>query len=303
MSLSRFLENIAAITLNYNRSTDTINCVNSLLQAGLPPKQIWVIDNGSHDDDFDILARNLNDTCRIIRNTTNLGYAQGMNLGIQQVSESHFPQWFLLLNNDTKVDKAFFQELLRATYENSLIEIFGPVILYESDPNRIWFFGGKLIPKTLITWQLYKDRGYSNRFPPIVEVNFISGCGMFIKKEVFNRIGLFNEKYFMYAEDVDFCWRANRHNIKLGVATRAIMWHKVSASADQQKDVMLFLKIKNQNDFYRSNSRGITRIIMFFFSIYVLQRYVLAGVLQTHQFSQIKTYFNGWVSGWFERNA
>lgn len=296
-----FLESISAIILNYNRVEDTINCVNSLRQAGLPSKRIWVIDNGSEGENYYKLKFLLDGFCHIIRNKTNLGYAKGMNLGIRKISKSQVAKWFLIMNNDTKIDKSFFDELFTAVQENPLFDILGPVILSEDEPTRIWFFGGKLIPKTLITFQLHKNKKYSCQYPSIVSVDFISGCCMFIKSEVFNKIGYFNEKYFMYGEDVDFCWRALKSNMKLGVVTRALMWHKISASSSQNKNLMNYLRIKNQNDFYRSNSKGLIKLIMFIFSIYSLMRNILINVLHEKKNFQFQPYIKGWISGWCEK--
>ena len=290
---------MAIIVLNYNRPTDTNQCVDSLLAANCSPYQIWVVDNGSCIDEYNTLRILLGDKCNIIRLDQNIGYAGGMNSAIRYLKR-YFPKWYFLMNNDTYVDRNIFAELCSVIRLDNTYDILAPVILYESKPNKIWFFGSKLINGTLITKQLYKNKTYNMNLPSVVQVDFVSGCGILIRENVFNSIGFFNENYFLYGEDVDFCWRALKAGHKIGVATRAVMWHKISASSSSNKYKAVFLKTMYQNYFYRVNSSRTSRIIMFIFSLYALFRDLISEIKVKKTKCQISPYVLGWINGWFK---
>ena len=298
LNISQEVIDLAIIVLNYNRPIDTNRCVESLLVANFSPHQIWVVDNGSCSDEYNNLRILLKDKCNIIRLDQNLGYAGGMNSAIRYLKK-YSPNWYLLMNNDTYVERNICAQLYSIIRSDNTYDILAPVILYDSEPNKIWFFGSKLISRTLITIQLYKNKVYTKEYPSVVQVDFVSGCGILIRKNVFNSIGLFNENYFLYGEDVDFCWRALKAGHKVGVVTRAVMWHKISASTSHNKYKAVFLKTMNQNYFYRANSSGALRVLMFIFSIYKLFRDIFSEIGEKKVHCQISPYVQGWINGWF----
>ena len=116
----------------------------------------------------------------------------------------------MLLNNDTVVDKDFLVEMLKVSENDDEIGIVGPKIYYYNDPNRIWFAGGK------ISWKFCRglNIGYNEidngQYDKITEVEYISGCAFLIKKEVIERIGLLDKRFFLYFEEIDWTLRASK---------------------------------------------------------------------------------------------
>ena len=290
------LQSLFAVVVNWNLKFDTINCVESLLVAGESLEQIIVVDNCSSDGSVSTLRERFGTSLSIIECHENLGFGRGCNLGIQR-SLDQGANWVLLLNNDAYVAPTFLIEVKNVLDGNEALSIIGPVILYHGSPDQIWYFGDRLIPGLLATYKLHRGELHHNQFPPLVPVDFINGCGMLVKSEVFKRIGLFDQAYFMYGEEVDFCWRARKAGFRLAVATRAKMWHKVSSSSNHDQPASRYLRIRNQIRFYRTYSRGFQLPVML--ALTWLRALTIALVDLSHgRLALINPLFRGWIHGW-----
>ena len=248
---------IYAVVLNWNRAEDTRACLASLASADYPALKTLVVDNGSDREQAQALeAEEFNAEVRWL--DRNYGYAKGNNRGIQYALE-HGADFVLLLNNDTTVDPHMVSELVRAAGQGDSIGLVGPVIYYTDYPDRVWFAGMRF------RHGLYVVRRGLHLKPPLApteEVDFISGCGMLIRRSVLERIGLFSTDYFMYYEDLDLCVRAQRAGFKLACATRACMWHAVSASTGgADSPLKQYYQVKSSLVFYRRHTRGIMYLI------------------------------------------
>lgn len=296
------VQSLYAVIVNWNLKEDTMNCVESLLAAGKILEQIIVVDNGSTDGSVSALRAHFGLSLKIIECQANLGFARGSNLGIQCALELG-ANWVLLLNNDAYIAPNFISEVENVIEGNEDLSIIGPVILYHDFPDRIWYFGDRLIPGLLATYSLYRGQIYHGQFPSLVPVDFVNGCGILVKSEVLKRIGLFNTAYFMYGEEVDLCWRARRVGFRIVVATKARMWHKISTSSNRDRSASRYLRIRNQICFYRTYSRGVQFPLMFTFTLF-RAIYISIGDLLHGRISLIKPLVQGWIHGWLNhKNA
>lgn len=227
MTLNNQPLKIDIVIVNYQKSRDTINCAESIRKSLYPIRKIFIIDNTEDKDVF--LENNFTaePMIKYIKTSRNLGFAGGNNLGITE-SLKDAPDYILLLNNDVIVNKDFLNKLVAGTLAESADITTGKIYYYDR-PDIIWGAGG------WIDWKrgmgmLYgigqKDVG---QFDKNKGVSFISGCMMLIKCGVFGKIGMFDEKYFMYYEDVDFCLRASNAGFKMAYIPGSIIWHKVGA--------------------------------------------------------------------------
>ncbi len=138
--------------------------------------------------------------------------------------------YILLLNNDTVVDKEFLVEMLKVSESNNEIGIIGPKIYYYDEPNRIWFARGK------ISWKFCRGQniGYNEidtgQYDKIAEVEYVSGCAFLIKKEVIDKIGLLDSRFFLYFEEIDWTLRASKLGYQSVFVPNGKIWHKVSKS-------------------------------------------------------------------------
>ncbi|HZI64586.1 MAG TPA: glycosyltransferase family 2 protein [Thermoanaerobaculia bacterium] len=219
---------VAAIVLNYNGRAVTLQALRSLSALDYPRFDLVVVDNGSSDGSAEAI-RAAFPAVVVLRTERNLGPAGGANLGIRWALERGY-DYLLILNNDIEVDAGFLRELVAAARSDAAVGIVGPKALYHGERDRIWSAGGRLSYREAITrerGQRETDRGQYDRD---VEVDYVNGCAMLVKREVFERAGLWDPVYQLCVEDADFCVRAKRLGYKCLYAHRARLWHMVSSS-------------------------------------------------------------------------
>ncbi len=290
------LEKLYIIILNWNLKDDTIACVESLIQAGAAAGQIIVVDNGSSDGSPEAIQGYFKPPPLALNLGQNLGYAGGMNRGIQLALDCG-AEWLLLLNNDVVVAEKMLVELEKAVAAVPQNTILAPLILDYFQKDRISYVGDRRIFGTLITRTLYRGAKATRTLPDILPVDFFTGCAMLIPAGVFKSVGLFDTRYFMYAEDVDFCWRAQEAGIGLACATEARLWHKVSASSSNQQPTIRYWRIKNQIRFYRRYSQRLQIPVMFLFTLLRSLLIIMKDFFQHHP-GLLHSSWQGFWDGW-----
>lgn len=239
------MKRVAIIILHYGEINNTLECLASVekLNRRNDGVLVIVVDNGSKEKSK-IQNVKLNvDGVTTIRNEENLGYAGGNNVGIRYALEQG-ADFVLLLNNDTLVDQYLIASLLESAESNSEVGIIAPKIYFaagfefhkerynEKDYGAvIWFAGGIVDWKNVVGRHRGVDEVDGGQYKEEGDTDFASGCCMFVKREVYEKIGLFDEKYFLYYEDSDFSLRAKRAGFKIVFAPRAMLWHKNAGAA------------------------------------------------------------------------
>jgi len=219
---------IGVILLNWNGGEYTIPCIDSLLSGKTVPWRIIVIDNASSDDSPDRIEKKY-PFIRLVRNKKNLGFTAGNNQGIRQLL-SDGADYVWVLNNDTIVNPNCLEEFLKAVKSYPDIACFSGKIYYDSSSNRLWYAGGYRHRVHLGGKHRGEKETDQGRYDNIEEVEFVSGCCMFLPRWSLMRFGLFIDRYFAYSEDSEWCWRVNRAGGKLLYVPSATLKHCVSAS-------------------------------------------------------------------------
>jgi len=234
---------IAIVVLNYNTKGEILDCLESLskLQKDDNEIEIIIVDNASTDDSVSAIRKNFKDLT-IVENQQNLGFSGGNNVGVKKTLKDK-AEWFLILNPDTTVDDRLILELVKVANSDSLVGIIGPKIYFakglEFHKNRykegelgkvIWYAGGKIDWNNVLASHRGVDEVDKGHYQEIVETDFVSGAAMFVKSQVFEKIGFFDERYFLYLEDLEFCQRAKKAGFKVVFAPKAIVWHKNASS-------------------------------------------------------------------------
>lgn len=209
------------------------------------------MDNGSTDGSPSIISARY-PIVRQIVNSENLGFARGFNIGLRYALDAG-ADFVLVLNNDTLVAPDMLEPLVTAAMP-SHVGITAPVIFFASDPGRIWSAGAGRNPWTL---DLTGNHGRAMSLVSNVEREFVSGCAMLIKRVVLEQVGLFDERFFMYYEDSDYCLRVRRAGFSIWVVPLAQMWHKVSLSSDGSDSPMERFRMAHSSVlFYRKHITG-----------------------------------------------
>ena len=238
---------VEVIILNWNGKEDTIECLNSLQKVKYDNFDITIVDNASTDDSAEIIAAEF-PSVKLIKNNMNLMYAGGNNVAIKEALNGD-AEYFLILNNDTILHEDFLEHLVKAFRSDEKVGIAAPKINYYSNRKLIWYAGGFV---NFFTGNIY-HRGLrkqdDGKYDLSNEVDYATGCCMLIKRELFEKIGLLDEAYYIYTEDVDFSFKAQAAGYKVVFEPRSLIWHKVSSATG---GAFSFFKIKNK---FRSNMR------------------------------------------------
>ncbi len=217
---------VYVVTLAWNRRDDTLACLDSLAHSTREFRAI-VVDNGSTDGTPDVVCAAFPQV-RVMVVGRNLGFAGGMNIGLRCALEAG-AEHVLIVNNDTLIDPLLLDRLLAHAAPD--VGALSPLIYYASQPDVIWAAGSARSRWTLEQVGDLRGRRDNGQWPPVVERDFVPGCAMLFSSEALERVGLFDERFFFYYEDNDWCLRARRAGFRLLLVPQARLWHKVAASS------------------------------------------------------------------------
>lgn len=218
--------NVSIIVLNWNGLEDTIECLESIKKITYPNYEIIVVDNGSRGNDAQVIQERSSDYIQLIRNDRNYGYTGGNNIGIRYALDNSLADYFLILNNDTVVAPDFITQMVKVAESDPSIGIVGPKIYFHNFPNRIQSAGVMTSMWTGRSRMIGRKQIDTGKFDVQSEVDYVSGCCLLIKKQLIKKVGLFDESYFCYCEETDYCFRAERAGYKTIYAPMAKIWHK-----------------------------------------------------------------------------
>lgn len=220
---------VSVVVLNWNGKEDTLACLQSLTEVTYRSMRVVVVDNGSSDGSEAAFRASFPDV-PVIQSGANLGYAAGNNVGIAYCLKHFDDEFVLLLNNDTVVDPGFLDELVSAAARRLDAGIFGPKIMFRSRPNVIWFAGGVWDAPAARFVHIGEGAQEASAGGATVEVDFITGCAMLVRRRLLERIGLLDDRFFLTFEDCDLCLRARDAGSHCVYVPAAKIWHAVSAS-------------------------------------------------------------------------
>lgn len=237
---------VTIIILNWNGLSDTTECLTSLQSVTYPNFDVLVVDNDSSNNESKVLRERFGSFIEVLENSENFGFAKGNNLGIQRALDNS-ADYVLLLNNDTVVQPDFL-DLLVDTAQSSNAGIVGPKILvYSTD--KISAVGG-----TIHWFSRFITRHVTDPTHKVTAYPFLTGCCLLIKREVFKKIGLLNESYFLYYEDTDFCMRTAQAGYTIVVDPKATIWHKISQSVKHESAWYHYYTNRNTLLFCKNNA-------------------------------------------------
>lgn len=217
--------NVWIVPVNFNGLEDTQKCLRSLAEL-TAPASVVVVDNASKDDPTEVLKSEF-PSVHLVRNAVNGGWSGGNNTGIRFALE-HGADFVLLLNNDTTVHPRLIERLLAAMNANPAFGIIGPVIRFMDEPDVVMTDGTVFNrPGSPLFFQRQE---VPERDAAVDETDIVNGCAMFVRAEVFHRIGLIDDRFFLIHEESDFCLRARESGFKCGVLAEALVWHKGSTT-------------------------------------------------------------------------
>ena len=214
------------VILNYGDPHDTLACLRTLEQSDNLSLDVVVVDNAEEGPEHDALRTNVGGRATVLSSGGNLGYAAGNNVGIEHLLAKEVDNVWIL-NPDTRVEHSTLDRLLEELRRVPDCGIVGPRIVYPGRPARIWFDGGVVD---------MSDHGSTSHInlsvlesevgaPLALDVDYVTGASMLVRRRVFETVGLIPEQYFLYFEEVDFCIRAQAAGFRTRVDRRARLTH------------------------------------------------------------------------------
>ena len=323
---------VSIIILNWNGWKDTLECLESLFQIDYSNFNIIVVDNASEDDSilkireycsghlevkspfFDYDHENkpihlfeynnhfnnsnniesVDNLLILIKNDENKGFPGGNNTGIKFALKYFNPNYILLLNNDTVVAENFLNELVKNGESREDVGILGPKIYYYDKSGIIWSAGCKISWKLCRGIQIGCNELDQDQYDERKEVEYVSGSAFLIKTEVIKKIGLMDEKYFLYFEESDWTLRANLSGYKSLYIPTAKVWHKISRSGGGiSKPLGLYYITRNRWIFMKKWAK---KRDYYIFMIYQMIGIVFIPLFFTMYYKNsklLKAYYNG----------
>jgi len=204
-----------------------------------------VVDNGSPDGTEEELKnyKLSNMKYKFIQSGANLGFAGGNNVGIKDALRCKF-DYIVLMNNDLILQKDIIVKLVNFMMKNSDVGVASPKMYfakgYEFHKDRykdkemgnvLWYAGGLIDRQNVYTSHRGVDEIDHGQYDNIEETDVANGACVIIRREVFKKVGLLDDSFFLYWEDADFCEKARSVGYKIIYFPKTWMWHKVSASS------------------------------------------------------------------------
>lgn len=274
------LVDLSVIIVNWKTKDELRACLRSTLEGDRTSMEIIVVDNASHDGSVEMLKREF-PSVQVIENEANYGFARAANIGIKASSG----RYVLLLNPDTEVQPHAFSTLIRFADENPEIGIIGPKIL---NPNgtlqyscrRFPTIGAAIFRNTLLG-RLFPRNPYTRDYLMVEwdhretrDVDWVSGAAMLIRRRMLEEIGLLDERFYMYCEDVDLAYRAWEKGWRVTYYPHVCVTHVIGRSSDRCPNRMV---VQFHKSMYRLYCKHQARSVISPLRLIVLMGLIVRG--------------------------
>lgn len=251
----------AVILINYNSAVNTLGCLVALSKLNAPPAHIIVVDNGSHTEDLGALCESWQNLREPLLKTTiasvhteilpvhvllplteNTGFSGGNNAALRLLLAHTKCKAFWLLNNDTIPSPDALEALCARLNQKPKAGLCGSTLVFADGSDKTQCAGGASLSPCLGTTKfIAAQQGVTTiacMLPEKIEKQLgeITGASMLVRREVFEKIGFMDERYFLYREDSEFSVRARRAGFDLAWAPQSIVYHKEGGSSGAKSD-------------------------------------------------------------------
>jgi len=249
---------VGLVTVLYKSDDVLADFFKSIARQTFKDYILYLVDNSVNEDSDKIiaqcLAENLITACQHIRNTENVGVAEGNNIGIRQALAdgcSHI----LLLNNDIEIEQdSAFSKMLALSEDNGESIVVPKIFYYAS--RKIWMAGGHMNKWRALGIHYGFNKADDPKYNSPQYITYAPTCFMLIQSIVFDKAGLMDEKYFAYYDDTDFVYRAVQSGFRLYYEPAVEILHKVSSSTGTDSTFYIYYSNRNKLYFIRKNFTG-----------------------------------------------
>lgn len=234
------------IIVNYNTKNLTKNCLDSIF-SNCPESnfEIIVIDNNSQDGSDKMLESEFGEKIKLIVNKKNIGFGSANNQGARTAKG----EYLFFLNSDTVMKSDILSAIKQFLDNNKEVGIISPQLLLEDRSEQERAYGKFPTPFSVVT---EKFKNQKIKETKLLEADWVSGAALIIRKNIFDRINGFDEKFFMYFEDIDLCKRVNGLGYKIMVLKEIFITHLCGKSLNYYGKRKKYY-YKSQDYFYKKH--------------------------------------------------
>ena len=285
---------IAIIIVNWKQYQLTKLCLYSLQKIKYDNYQIILIDNESNPKELKKI-KNQFDKIITFPNQKNLGFTGANNVGIEYAIKNEF-KYVMLINNDTEVEKNFINPLIELLEKNQNFGAAQPLILNYYNRNKVWSAGGFLNKFFGYTYVIKSPEGIKKN------IDWITGCCFFLRTDVIKKIGLLDEKFFAYYEDVDWSIRIKNAGYDLAFVKSSVVYHHGSKSSKNESNegtlspFVHYLNIRNHIFLLRKNKDLFNSVGVLFFQFFKIVSYSVYFIVRV-RINKLNMVYKGLVDG------
>jgi GT2 family glycosyltransferase len=233
---------VISVVLNTNHREDTLACLDSLQQGTYPNHRAILLDNRSSDGTVAAVRARL-PQIEIIELKDNLGYAGNNNVGIAAAMDAG-ADWIFVLNEDTVLAEDCIARLIVVAESDATIGVVGPMVYHCDEPEIIQSAGGRL-DRRFQSWHLGQNEIDRGQYAEPHQVEWISGCGIMVRRAVIEQVGAIDARFFYYVEELEWCVRAAKAGWRIVHVPQAKLWHKGVQRHYQPKPSVTYYATRN----------------------------------------------------------
>lgn len=244
---------VSVVIVNWNGKENLKECLDSLFKVRYSPLEVIVVDNGSSDGSVALVKKKF-PSIKIVEVKKNLGFAEGNNLGYEKSTGGYI----LFLNNDCIVTDNFLDPLVAFLEKNPTVGIVQPTIIFYRPNtrlhNKINSVGSFLLKNGFLYHQDYGKNFTKQKYPKPFEIFSAYGACFLVRREVIDKVGLFDPDYFVYFEETDLCHRAWLAGYSVVAYPSVHVFHKGAQTSEKLSQAFVqFHSFKNKFYSYLKN--------------------------------------------------
>lgn len=248
---------VSVITVNYNQSSVTLEFLASLSKCTYPNLETFVVDNGSPNDNPDVIKEKFPEV-HFIKTGINLGFAGGNNVAVKKAKG----KYLLFINNDTEVEPGFLEPMVELLEMNENIGMVSPKIHYFHTPDTFQFAGFTPFSEITIRNKAIgfgeKDHG---QYDITCETGSIFGAAMLVPGSVIKKVGMMSEVFFLYYEEHDWASRIKKAGYKIYFQGKSLVLHKESISTVKESPFQIYYLHRGRVLYARRNTNGFIKLL------------------------------------------
>jgi GT2 family glycosyltransferase len=291
---------VGIIIVTYNSQKDIGRLLDSIIIQDYNDLMVYVIDNNSTDKTLDIAHSYQSKlSMQIIFSRINQGFARGNNIGIKRAIEDGC-EYVFILNPDIQLEERCVDILVNRIKSDKNIGVIGPTVLYGNESgNIIQSFGVNVNFRTQKKVAPYGNEKWSKELPAEIYVDYVLGGAMMIRSDVLKIVGLFEEDYFMYNDELDMAYRLKKSGFKtLSVRDAlAVHFHDFSKKNKNGYNLMYYYVLRNRYLYFKKFRMYFNLVSSLIVELFNIPLKIIWSIRRMDNIKLLKFYYSGLLDG------